>query len=120
MKGSRLTEQRLVPFEAARDVAYPYDRPRAFHRSLIAASPTDPDTSRQDGLNEVFAPGPTTVVFTRFQYMTELVFSAAGRVLSGWRIVNTEVEPPAAGRQISTYGVPLYSSDRPWEKGFER
>jgi len=32
-KGSRLTEQRLVPFEAARDVAYPYDRPGALHRS---------------------------------------------------------------------------------------
>src|SRR6266436_7324174 len=31
-KGSRLTEQRLVPFEAARHVAYPYDRPRALHR----------------------------------------------------------------------------------------
>ena len=30
-KSSRLTEQRLVPFEAARHVAYPYDRPRA-HR----------------------------------------------------------------------------------------
>src|ERR1700687_1267203 len=30
--GSRLTEQRLVPFEAARHVAYPYDRPRALHR----------------------------------------------------------------------------------------
>ena len=28
-KRSRLTEQRLVPFEAARHVAYPYDRPRA-------------------------------------------------------------------------------------------
>src|SRR5580704_3660841 len=31
-KGSRLTEQRLVPFEAARHVPYPYDRPRALHR----------------------------------------------------------------------------------------
>src|SRR5580704_7375777 len=30
--GSRLTEQRLVPFQAARHVAYPYDRPRALHR----------------------------------------------------------------------------------------
>src|SRR5260370_11393122 len=30
-KGSRPTEQRLVPFEAARHVAYPYDRPRALH-----------------------------------------------------------------------------------------
>src|SRR5215472_617663 len=34
-KRSRLTEQRLVPFEAARDVAYPYDRPRVPHRSPI-------------------------------------------------------------------------------------
>src|SRR5580704_19154993 len=31
-KGSRLTEQRLVPFEAGRHVAYSYDRPRALHR----------------------------------------------------------------------------------------
>src|SRR5260370_330704 len=31
-RGSRLTEQRLVPFQAARHVAYPYDRPRALHR----------------------------------------------------------------------------------------
>src|SRR5216683_779295 len=31
-KGSRLTEQRLVPFEAVRHVAYSYDRPRALHR----------------------------------------------------------------------------------------
>src|SRR5258707_5999357 len=43
-KGSRLTEQRLVPFEAARHVAYPYDRPRALHRvplcGLILVTPT--------------------------------------------------------------------------------
>src|SRR5436305_9199725 len=31
-KRSRLTEQRLVPFEAARHVAHPYDRPRSLHR----------------------------------------------------------------------------------------
>jgi len=31
-KSSWLTEQRLVPFETARHVAYPYDRPRALHR----------------------------------------------------------------------------------------
>src|SRR6202035_5123077 len=31
-KGSRLTEQRMVPFQAGRHVAYPYDRPRALHR----------------------------------------------------------------------------------------
>jgi hypothetical protein len=31
-KGSRLTEQRLVPSEAARHVAYTYDRPRALHQ----------------------------------------------------------------------------------------
>src|SRR4029077_4612714 len=31
-KDSRLTEQRLVPLEAARHVAYTYDRPRALHR----------------------------------------------------------------------------------------
>src|ERR1051326_3301296 len=29
---SWLTEQRLVPLEAAQHVAYPYDRPRALHR----------------------------------------------------------------------------------------
>jgi hypothetical protein len=34
-KGSRLTERRLIPFEAARDVAYPYDGPRALHRSPV-------------------------------------------------------------------------------------
>src|SRR5215831_5653445 len=28
----RLAEERLVPFEAARNVAYADDRPRAFHR----------------------------------------------------------------------------------------
>jgi len=31
-EGSRLTEQRLIPFEAARHVAYPYDDPRALRR----------------------------------------------------------------------------------------
>jgi hypothetical protein len=31
-KSRRLTEQRLVPFEAARHVRYRYDRPCAFHR----------------------------------------------------------------------------------------
>jgi hypothetical protein len=30
--GSGLTEQRLVPFEAAGGIGYPYDRPRALHR----------------------------------------------------------------------------------------
>ena len=30
-KGSRLAEQRLIPFEADRHVAYPDDRPRALH-----------------------------------------------------------------------------------------
>jgi hypothetical protein len=34
-EGYRLTEQRLVPFEAVRHVAYPYDRPRALHRIPI-------------------------------------------------------------------------------------
>ena len=34
-KGNRLTEQRLIPFEAPRDVAYPYDGPRALHRSRL-------------------------------------------------------------------------------------
>src|SRR4029077_5773081 len=36
-KGSWLTEQRLVPFEAVRHVAYPYDRPRALHRVPFCA-----------------------------------------------------------------------------------
>src|SRR5208282_276062 len=31
-KASRLPEQRLIPFETTRHVAYPYDRPRALHR----------------------------------------------------------------------------------------
>src|SRR4051794_20410966 len=31
-KGSRLTEQRLVPLEAARHIANSQDRPRALHR----------------------------------------------------------------------------------------
>ena len=30
-KGSRLTEQRLVPAEALRHIAYPYNRPGALH-----------------------------------------------------------------------------------------
>jgi hypothetical protein len=37
MKGNRLTEQSLIPFEAPWDVAYPYDGPRALHRSPSAA-----------------------------------------------------------------------------------
>src|SRR5689334_8256685 len=35
-KRSWLTEQRLVPFEAGRHVAYPHDRPRALHRVPFA------------------------------------------------------------------------------------
>ncbi len=31
-RGSGLSEQRLIPFEAARNVAYPDDCPSAFHR----------------------------------------------------------------------------------------
>jgi hypothetical protein len=31
-KGSRLTEQRLVPFQATQHAVYPYDRPRALHQ----------------------------------------------------------------------------------------
>ena len=31
-KRSGLTEQRLVPFEAARDIGHPYDRPGALHQ----------------------------------------------------------------------------------------
>src|ERR1700688_3311773 len=38
-KGNRLTEQRLIPFEAPRDVAYPYDGPRALHRSPLRPNP---------------------------------------------------------------------------------
>src|SRR5262245_24360541 len=61
-KRSRLTEQRLVPFEASRDVAYPYDRPRALHRSPTAAQfcQTDPDTCRTGGLSEVLSAGLTS------------------------------------------------------------
>src|SRR5438128_160404 len=36
-KGSRLTEQRPVPFEAVRHVAYRYDHPRALHRVSLCA-----------------------------------------------------------------------------------
>ena len=32
-----LTKERLVPFEAARNVAYPDDRPCAFHRISVSA-----------------------------------------------------------------------------------
>src|SRR5215831_14091710 len=35
-RGSRLTKERLVPCEAARDVVHPYDRPYALHRPLCA------------------------------------------------------------------------------------
>src|ERR1700730_3913848 len=31
-KGSRVTEQRLIPFQAAQHVAYSYDRPYSRHR----------------------------------------------------------------------------------------
>jgi hypothetical protein len=34
-EGSRLTEKRLVPFKAARHVAYPYDRRRALLCTLL-------------------------------------------------------------------------------------
>src|SRR5262245_30141051 len=34
-KASRLTEQRLVPSEAGRHVAYPYNRPRSLHRASL-------------------------------------------------------------------------------------
>src|SRR5437773_1441146 len=34
-KRSRLTKQRLVPFEAARHVAYSYNRPRSPHRVIV-------------------------------------------------------------------------------------
>src|SRR5262245_16298557 len=43
-KSRRLTEQRLVPLEAARHVGYPYDRPRALHRSLLVRGLTEPFT----------------------------------------------------------------------------
>jgi hypothetical protein len=35
-----LAEERLVPFEAARNVAYPDDCPRAFHR-ISAVGPNE-------------------------------------------------------------------------------
>ena len=61
-KDSRLTEQRLVPFEAGRHVAYPYDRPRALHRvpfcGLILVE-TDLDTTKSSP-----PAGPTTHVLT--------------------------------------------------------
>src|SRR6266478_6274290 len=61
-KGSRLTEQRPVPFEAVRHVAYPYDRPRALHRvpfcGLILVE-TDLDTTKSSS-----PAGPTTHVLT--------------------------------------------------------
>src|SRR3954447_10976605 len=44
-KRSRLTEQRLVPLEAVRHVAYPYDRPRALHRVPLCGL-TSNSTSR--------------------------------------------------------------------------
>src|SRR5580704_8205654 len=55
-KGSSLTEQRLVPFDAARHVAHPYDRPRALHWApLRPDSGLDrPHTTATDGLNEVY------------------------------------------------------------------
>ena len=34
-RGTRLTEQRLIPFETPRDVAYTNDGPRALHRSAL-------------------------------------------------------------------------------------
>ncbi len=35
-----LTKERLVPFEAAENIAYAYDRPRAFHRiSAVGLAP---------------------------------------------------------------------------------
>jgi hypothetical protein len=40
-EGLRLTEQSLVPFEAVRHIAYPDDRPCAFHRIPSAALTTE-------------------------------------------------------------------------------
>ena len=39
-----LAEERLVPFEAAGNVAYADDRPRAFHR-ISAVGPNDPSSA---------------------------------------------------------------------------
>src|ERR1700730_5659512 len=64
-KGSRLTEQRLVPFQAGRHVAYSNDRPRALHRvplcGLILVY-TDLDTPVMDGLKRSSRRQP--IVFT--------------------------------------------------------
>ena len=39
-----LAKERLVPFEAARDVAYANDRPRTFHR-ISAVGPNEKEIS---------------------------------------------------------------------------
>src|SRR5467141_93667 len=83
-KGSRLTEQRLVPFEAARHVAYPYDRPRALHRvplcGLILVY-TDLDTTGHGRPKTKLSP-TTHCVYTRFYHIPELalLFYADRRV----------------------------------------
>src|SRR5260370_30733577 len=73
-KGSRLTEQRLVPFQAARHVAYPYDRPRALHRvplcGLILVY-TDLDTTGHGRPKNEASP-TTHCVYTRFYHIPEL------------------------------------------------
>src|SRR5215831_14042414 len=74
-KGIRLTEQRLVPFEAARDVAYPYDRPRALHVLLAAFihPQSDPDTSGHGRLKRSLPPpGRQPVVFKCASIIPEL------------------------------------------------
>src|ERR1700736_1377263 len=73
-KGSRLTEQRLVPFQAGRDVAYPYDRPRALHRvplcGLILVY-TDLDTTGHGRPKAKLSP-TTHCVYTRFYHIPKL------------------------------------------------
>src|SRR5437879_2465454 len=64
-KGSRLTEQRLVPFQAARHVAYPYDRPRALHRVSSADEFLFTPTLIQpvtDGLKRSIADNPLCLI----------------------------------------------------------
>src|SRR5205807_1698547 len=54
--GSSLTEERLVPFEAARHVRYPYNRPRAPH-SVPLLRPILTETAL-DTVTQVYADRP--------------------------------------------------------------
>src|SRR5260370_8121623 len=107
-KGSRLTEQRLVPFQAARHVAYPYDRPRALHWvplcGLILVY-TDLDTAGHGRPKTKYSP-TIHCVYTRFYHIPEIavLFYANRRVSLNLPSPKDRSSQPGASSAIQTLG----------------